>query len=249
MTDFCQQNGYGSGWYCNGNNRVSCSTQGACFKQIAHEMCPDTCEGGVCKQDCATACSGRECGSVGSCLCGTCSGSMNCNDSGKCVECLDGQTTKRPCTMSPLCGNANEKAKCVAGSWSWGQCESLTATYVGEGEKCGTGDLNTGEILCLEIPTLGSDLSTMSMTVSKVGGGTFQYSLTVIVREPSTGKKHEFNCLPIAGAHRVKVSVDMKMFSIPVGGSIQLEARTIPCSPESTYEAHSPRVRVARCNK
>lgn len=245
-TDFCQQKGYGSGWHCNGKVRVFCSTQGVCFKQTASETCPEICEGGVCKQDCALACSGRECGSVGACSCGSCFGNRVCNASGKCVDCISGESKTQSCAMSTgLCGSGTQSGVCVSNHWSWDQCVSKPK-YVGDGiQHCGSGSLEKHDVLCLEIPKAGSDGPKLQARVSKVGGITFDNPVTLKVIQPSTGKTQHFDCMPVEGVHVIIIGIDMTYFTLPLDSTIDLEVRTIPCS--GTWEAYSPTATVARC--
>ena len=75
--NFCQNNGYSSGTYCDGQSKVTCGTQGSCKVETARSACGN---GTVCQVgDCVTCggdgqpcCLGNTCNSGYSCSGGTC---------------------------------------------------------------------------------------------------------------------------------------------------------------------------------
>ena len=88
-SNYCQDGGHSSGSYCDGSDRVTCGTSGACRIETSRTTCSSGCSGGVC-----TTCSSNYCQSGGYSSGVYCDGGdrVTCGTSGACrVE--TGRTT------------------------------------------------------------------------------------------------------------------------------------------------------------
>ena len=109
-SDWCQNNGHGSGQYCmDASTLVTCTTQGACFSVANTTNCPNGCSGSACNP--APTCGDSSCNNgENKCSCP--------NDCGTHSGCCSPSDQELPGTSNDYCGkNGNDCVACGAGKY------------------------------------------------------------------------------------------------------------------------------------
>lgn len=175
-SDYCAQNGYTSGWHCDGPSvTYRCGLAGGCPAVIDEETCVSGCSSGACLDNCTTLCSGH-CGSYQGCSCGACSGADVCV-SNTCQACADGDTQSKYCDPGMYCPPGESVSQCVNGAWGpWGPCAAGASDY----RYYGDGGTHCGAVVCLQIAPTGSN-SGVTATLSKINSMVFDNNVTLTV--------------------------------------------------------------------